>query len=125
MPTKDFNISLVSILEFFFRCFVIIFRLCLGHTPQVSAQQNDVPLSQSVAVPRTKQELTTTPAIEIVHELEETYKPRYKTDNLSQGKVIRSPRYVTDRYGNHYITLKVTLITSMYSSTYILFILLD
>jgi hypothetical protein len=46
--------------------------------------------------------------IEIVHDLEEKYRPRYKSDYFAQNGKNRKPRYVTDRSGNHYVTLKVT-----------------
>lgn len=79
----------------------------LGDHPKPSIPLNYVPLSQS-AIPQIEQKLDTTPAIQLIYELEEEYKPRYKTDNLSQGKVVRSPRYVSDRNDNHCVTLKVT-----------------
>jgi hypothetical protein len=51
--------------------------------------------------------------IEIVNELEEKYRPRYKSDYFAQNGTQRKPRYVADRHGNHYITVKVmpTLLT--------------
>ncbi|UJR34769.1 hypothetical protein I4U23_027548 [Adineta vaga] len=46
--------------------------------------------------------------LEIVNDLEEIYRPRYKSDYFSQNGRIRKPRYVADRVGNHYVTLKMT-----------------
>jgi len=45
--------------------------------------------------------------VEIVNGLETNYKPRYKSDYLSQDGTIRSPRYVADELGNHFVLLKV------------------
>ena len=45
--------------------------------------------------------------VRIVYELEEFFRPRYKSDYFAQNGKSRKPRYVADRNGNHYITLKV------------------
>ena len=49
----------------------------------------------------------TSSKIEIVHDLEETYRPRYKSDYFGQNGKHRKPRYVADRLNNHYLSIKV------------------
>ncbi len=68
-------------------------------------------LSSSVGVGLPQRVLKPSHKIEIVHDLEENYRPRYKSDYFAQNGVKRKPRYVTDRHGSHYVTLKVTSIT--------------
>ena len=45
--------------------------------------------------------------IDVVYPLEESFRPRYKSDYFTQNGTTRKPRYVADRTGNHFITLKV------------------
>ena len=46
--------------------------------------------------------------LQIVNDLEETYRPRYKCEYVSPTRQTRVSRYVTDRLGNHYVSLKVS-----------------
>lgn len=70
---------------------------------------NKVPifLSTSVGIGESQAFFGPAPKIEIAYDLEETYRPRYKSDYFAQNGRNRKPRYVTDRLGNHYVTLKV------------------
>lgn len=55
--------------------------------------------------------------IDIMHDLEEQYRPRYKSDYFAQNGRTRKPRYVTDRQGNHYVSLKVkSILLTLYSN---------
>ncbi|CAF1026984.1 unnamed protein product [Rotaria sordida] len=64
-------------------------------------------LSSSVDVGIPKTLLQSSHKIELVNELEETFRPRYKSDYFAQNGKTRKPRYVADRRGNHFITLRV------------------
>ena len=59
-------------------------------------------LSQSVAVT-----ITASSSLQLLHPLEDTYRPRYKSDYFPQKGAVRRPRYVADNAGNHYITIQV------------------
>ncbi|CAF0946196.1 unnamed protein product [Rotaria sp. Silwood1] len=73
----------------------------------VKKNKKSIPLSLSVDVGVPKLLLNLCPKIELVHELEETFRPRYKSDYFAQNGTTRKPRYVTDRRGNHYVSLRV------------------
>lgn len=66
-----------------------------------------VPLSESVAVGAPSNINNANQKISIVNALEESFRPRYKSDYFSQNGNSRKPRYVADRQGNHFITLRV------------------
>jgi len=70
--------------------------------------KKQIPLSQSVGVGVPQKFSKLSHQIEIVNDLEETYRPRYKSDYFAQNGKLRKPRYVADRLGNHYVTLKVS-----------------
>ncbi|CAF0855966.1 unnamed protein product [Adineta ricciae] len=59
-----------------------------------------ISLSNSVAVT----DLASNP-LKLLHPLESTYRPRYKSDYFPQNGIVRRPRYVTDDHENHYVTL--------------------
>lgn len=61
-----------------------------------------IELSESVAVP----ESALIP-LQILRPLEDTYRPRYKSDYFPQSGSPRLPRYIADDKGQHCITLKV------------------
>ncbi|CAF4396285.1 unnamed protein product, partial [Rotaria sordida] len=63
----------------------------------MKSRSNSIPLSESVGVTMPKQSQNLSHRIEIVHDLEIGYKPRYKSDYFSQDGTIRKPRYVADR----------------------------
>ncbi|CAF2313106.1 unnamed protein product [Rotaria sp. Silwood2] len=73
----------------------------------VKSKSTSIPLSKSVGVTIPKQSLNSLHQIDIVHDLELSYKPRYKSDYFSQDGTIRKPRYVADRIGNHFVTINV------------------
>jgi hypothetical protein len=73
----------------------------------VKSNKKPILLSPSVGVGVPQRLLKPSHKIEIVYELEEKYRPRYKSDYFAQNGKKRKPRYVTDRQGNHYVTLKV------------------
>jgi len=70
-------------------------------------KENNIKLSGSVGVGQVHTPPRASSKIHLVHPLEETYRPRYKSDYFAQNGTIRKPRYVTDRKGNHFISLKV------------------
>jgi len=76
---------------------------------KVKSNKKPILLSSSVGVGVPQKLVKPFHKIEIVNDLEETYRPRYKSDYFAQNGTKRKPRYVTDRDGNHYITLKVPL----------------
>ena len=61
-----------------------------------------IPLSNSVLVT-----IPTPSQLRLVHPLEETFRPRYKSDYFPQKGPVRRPRYVADKEGNHYATIQV------------------
>lgn len=71
--------------------------------------KNKIPieLSQSVGVGLPDRMRPSQSKVRIVHGLEPTYRPRYKSDYFPQNGKSRKPRYVADNTGNHYITLQV------------------
>ncbi|CAF4844484.1 unnamed protein product [Rotaria sp. Silwood1] len=73
----------------------------------IKSKSSRIPLSESVGVTISKQPQSPLCPIEIAHDLELSYKPRYKSDYFSQDGTIRKPRYVADRIGNHFVTIKV------------------
>lgn len=70
-------------------------------------KENNIKLSGSVGVGQVHTPPRASSKIQLVHPLEETYRPRYKSDYFAQNGTIRKPRYVADREGNHFISLKV------------------
>jgi hypothetical protein len=46
--------------------------------------------------------------LQIVNDLQDRYRLRYKSDYVSPRGLFRRPRCVKDRQGNHYVTLKVS-----------------
>lgn len=75
---------------------------------KVQRRQAPLPLSQSVGVGEPQQIINATQKkIAIVNDLEEWFRPRYKSDYFAQNGNSRKPRYVADRKGNHFVTLKV------------------
>jgi hypothetical protein len=68
----------------------------------IKGVETSIPLSQSVAitVPSPNQ-------LQLVNALEDTYRPRYKSDYFPQNGNVRRPRYVADSAGNHFITLQM------------------
>ncbi|UJR25781.1 hypothetical protein I4U23_007134 [Adineta vaga] len=46
-------------------------------------------------------------AIAIVHDLEECFRARYKSDYFAQNGRKRKPRYIMDALGNHFVTVQV------------------
>jgi hypothetical protein len=74
----------------------------------VKSNKKPIFLSSSVGVGIPQRLFKTSHKIELLCELEEKYRPRYKSDYFAQNGKKRKPRYVTDRHGNHFITLQVT-----------------
>ncbi|CAF1022742.1 unnamed protein product [Adineta steineri] len=74
---------------------------------KVRTQKKAILLSSSVGVGQPKQSSNPSNKIKLVHDLEEKYRPRYKSDYFANNGTTRKPRYVTDRDGNHYISLQV------------------
>jgi len=67
-----------------------------------TSQDQSISLSRSVAV--------TNPApnsLQLMYPLEDTYRPRYKSDYFPSKGAVRRPRYVADNAGHHYISLQV------------------
>ncbi|CAF1183596.1 unnamed protein product [Rotaria sordida] len=85
----------------------IPFKKLIRENTRMKSRSNSIPLSESVGVTMPKQSQNLSHRIEIVHDLEIGYKPRYKSDYFSQDGTIRKPRYVADRIGNHFVTIKV------------------
>ncbi|CAF1369350.1 unnamed protein product [Rotaria magnacalcarata] len=73
----------------------------------VKSHKEPILLSTSVDVGVPQRSSQYSHKIEIVHELEEKFRPRYKSDYFAQNGTKRKPRYVADRFGNHYIMLRV------------------
>lgn len=76
-------------------------------TTKIVTTETSVELSRSVGVGRVPSFVRQSHKISLVYELEETYRPRYKSDYFAQNGTTRKPRYVADRNNNHFITLKV------------------
>jgi hypothetical protein len=76
---------------------------------KAKSSKKTILLSSSVGVGVPQRPLKSTHTIEIVNELEEKYRPRYKSDYFAQNGTTRKPRYVTDRHDNHYVTLKIPI----------------
>ncbi|CAF0936314.1 unnamed protein product [Adineta ricciae] len=74
-----------------------------------SDSKKSIALSSSVGVGFSQRLPITSSKIEIVHDLEKKYRPRYKSDYFGQNGKNRKPRYVADRIGNHFISIKVPL----------------
>jgi NAD-dependent DNA ligase len=85
----------------------MVFHVRLDGNKQAKSKSNNISLSQSVGVTIPKKVKNASHSIEIVHDLERTYKPRYKSDYFSQDGMVRKPRYVADQNENHFVTLKV------------------
>lgn len=66
-----------------------------------------IPLSQSVGVGTPQKIHNTNSKLQIVNQLEESFRPRYKSDYFAQNGNSRKPRYVADRKGNHFVTIQV------------------
>ncbi|CAF3395951.1 unnamed protein product [Rotaria socialis] len=75
----------------------------------VNSHKEPIFLSTSVDVGVPQRSSQCSHKIEIVHELEEKFRPRYKSDYFAQNGTKRKPRYVADRFGNHYIMLRVPI----------------
>ncbi|CAF4015669.1 unnamed protein product [Rotaria sordida] len=75
----------------------IPFKKLIRENTRMKSRSNSIPLSESVGVTMPKQTQNLSHRIEIVHDLEIGYKPRYKSDYFSQDGTIRKPRYVADR----------------------------
>jgi hypothetical protein len=73
----------------------------------VQSYAKQIELSQSVGVGLPQKTTKSCRMISIVHQLEEFYRPRYKSDYFTQCGKTRKPRYVADRIGNHFVSLKV------------------
>ncbi|CAF4112970.1 unnamed protein product [Adineta steineri] len=56
----------------------------------------------------TPHQIHNSPQLQIVNDLEETYRPRYKFEFISPNGSFRAARHVADRLGNHFVTLEVT-----------------
>jgi len=80
----------------------LFYNILIDKNKKAKSNKKQILLSSSVGVG-----VKPSHNIEIVYELEEKYRPRYKSDYFAQNGTTRKPRYVTDRQGNHYITLKV------------------
>ncbi len=93
--------------------FILFYLISIEKTKKVKTNKKPISLSSSVGVGVPHRILKPSHQIELVHDLEEKFRPRYKSDYFAQNGKNRKPRYVTDRLGNHFITLKVisTLIT--------------
>ena len=59
-------------------------------------------LSQSVAVT-----IAAPSQLQLLHPLEDIYRPRYKSDYFPQKGAVRRPRYITDNAKNHFVTIQV------------------
>ena len=73
----------------------------------MQSNTKQIELSQSVGVGQPHQFGKPSHRIQIMYELEESFRPRYKSDYFAQNGKKRRPRYVADRHDNHFITLKV------------------
>lgn len=80
-------------------------------------QEAILPFSGSVDIGKVTISMREPQKIELVHDLEEFYRPRYKSDYFGQNGKIRKPRYVTDRLGNHYISLRVPICSFINSTS--------
>lgn len=69
-----------------------------------------IPLSTSADIGTPLRVKESSRKIEIVHDLEKTFRPRYKTDYFGLNGSVRKPRYVTDRDGNHFVMLRVIIV---------------
>ena len=47
--------------------------------------------------------------LRLVYPIEDTYRPRYKSDYFPQTGSVRHPRYIADSASNHFISLQVKL----------------
>ncbi len=77
-----------------------IFYLYLVRIKNLSDQSISLSNSVAVTVPTPNQ-------LQLVYPLEDTYRPRYKSDYFPQKGAVRRPRYVADNVGNHFVTLQV------------------
>jgi hypothetical protein len=102
-------VSEIKLLLFNLNLHNIDFYIYLGEKTQVVLKSSHVPLSRSVGVTMPKKLQDPSHQIEIVHDLEPNYKPRYKSDYFSQDGTVRQPRYVADTLGNHVVQIKVIL----------------
>jgi hypothetical protein len=87
----------------------LFFDIHADEALQMVSKRNHVLLSQSVGVTMPKTLINQSHRIQIVHDLELSHRPRYKSDYLAQNGNKRKPRYVADQNGNHFVTLKVIL----------------
>jgi hypothetical protein len=85
----------------------LFYNIEIDKTKKGKSNKKQILLSSSVGVGIPQRSIKPAQKIEIVYDLEEKYRPRYKSDYFAQNGTTRKPRYVTDRQGNHYITLKV------------------
>ncbi|CAF1348688.1 unnamed protein product [Adineta steineri] len=84
-----------------------LFKQSTFQNTQVQSETNPIPLSQSIQVTLPKKPKDPLHKIRIVYDLEETHRPRYKSDCFSQDGTVRKPRYVADQMGNHFVTLEI------------------
>ncbi len=101
----------------------MFFLLTVDIKREPSSQSGYVILSESVGVTLPKKFGNTSGPIQIVHDLEVNYKPRYKSDYFSQHGNIRPPRYVADRLNNHYVSIRVIELQQNLSFIYYLCLL--
>jgi hypothetical protein len=81
----------------------------LGKERKLQPNTKQIELSQSVGVGLPQRAIKPSPTIIIVHPLEESFRPRYKSDYFAQNGKSRKPRYVADRVGNHFVTLRLPI----------------
>lgn len=81
----------------------------IGKPKKTKLNKKIIPLSTSVAIGTPQRTLYGSHKIEVMYELEKTYRPRYKSDYFALSGHTRKPRYVTDRHNNHYISLRVPM----------------
>jgi hypothetical protein len=82
--------------------------LLIEKEKKLKSNTKQIELSQSVGVGLPQKIVkSSSQKINIVYDLEEFFRARYKSDYFAQNGKSRKPRYVADRHGNHYITLKV------------------
>jgi hypothetical protein len=81
----------------------------IGKEMKLQPNSKQIELSQSVGVGLPQRAIKSSPTIIIEYPLEESFRPRYKSDYFAQNGKSRKPRYVADRVGNHFITLRLPI----------------
>ncbi|CAF1264457.1 unnamed protein product [Adineta steineri] len=84
-----------------------LFKQSTFQNTDAQSETNPIPLSQSIQVAVPKKPKDSSHKIRIVYDLEETHRPRYKSDYFSQNGTVYKPRYVADENGNHFVTVEV------------------